>query len=162
MRPLASEQMPTYLLCLLGEGLQNVRLPGVVAIGVLQPLQNALAQHQHGDPELVPEELHCVDVHNHVDGVGQQLQGEFSLKEGMDLLNVIGNVFANVLQLKRKSINQSNQTMTTLPCPRKAAVKKGHLCLAPIIRASRSGKDMLESWLLFWFRNTVAGHIPGH
>lgn len=88
----------THLLSLFGESLQNVCLPGVVAIGVLQTLQNALPQNQHRDSELVPEELHCVDVHNHIDGVGQQLQGELRFKEGMDLLNMIRNIFTNVLQ----------------------------------------------------------------
>ena len=78
--------------------MQNVCLPGVVAIGVLQTLQNALPQDQHGDSELVPEELHRVDVHDHIDRVGQQLQGELGLKEGMDLFNMVGNIFANVLQ----------------------------------------------------------------
>lgn len=91
----------THLLCLFRESLQNVRLPGVVAIGVLQTLQNALPQNQHGDSELVPEELHCVDIYNHIDRVGQQLQRELSLKEGMDLLNMIRNIFANVLRLKK-------------------------------------------------------------
>lgn len=95
-------QKNTHLSCLLGESLQNVRLPGVVAIGVLQTLQDALPQNQHRDPELVPEELHSVDVHNHIDRVGQQLQGELSLKEGMDLLNMIRNIFANVLQWGKK------------------------------------------------------------
>ena len=88
----------THLCCLFGESLQNVCLPGVVAIGVLQTLQNALPQDQHGDSELVPEELHRVDVHDHIDRVGQQLQGELGLKEGMDLFNMVGNIFANVLQ----------------------------------------------------------------
>lgn len=87
----------THLLCFFRESLQNVCLPGVVAIGVLQPLQNALPQNQHRDSELMPEELHCVDVHDHVDRIGQQFQGELSLKEGMDLLNMIRNIFANIL-----------------------------------------------------------------
>lgn len=95
-------QKNTHLSCLLGESLQNVRLPGVVAIGVLQTLQDALPQNQHRDPELVPEELHRVDVHNHIDRVRKQLQGELSLKEGMDLLNMIRNIFANVLQRGEK------------------------------------------------------------
>lgn len=82
--------------------MQDVRLPGVVAIGVLQTLQDALPQNQHRDPELVPEELHRVDVHNHIDGVGQQLQGELGLKEGVDLLDMIRNIFANVLQWGKK------------------------------------------------------------
>jgi hypothetical protein len=63
----------TDLLCLFRKSLQNVGLPGVVAIGVLKSLQNALSQDQHRDPELVPEKLHCMDVHNHIDRVGQQL-----------------------------------------------------------------------------------------
>lgn len=88
----------THLLCLFRESLQNVRLPGVVAIGVLQTLQDSLPQDQHRNSELVPEELHRVDVHDHIDGVGQQLQGELCFKEGMDLLNVIRNIFTNVLQ----------------------------------------------------------------
>lgn len=124
----------THLLCLFGESLQNVCLPGVVAIGVLQTLQNALPQNQHRDSELVPEELHRVDVHNHVDRIGQQLQGEFSLKEGMDLLNVIRNIFTNVLQLKKKD---KSKNMTTMRYAREAAVKKGQFYLAPIIGANR-------------------------
>lgn len=88
----------THLICLFGESLQNVRLPGVVAIGVLQTLQNPLPQNQHRDSELVPEELHGVDVHNHVDRVGQQLQGKLCFQECMDLLHVIWNIFTNVLQ----------------------------------------------------------------
>lgn len=63
----------THLLCFFGEGLQNVSLPGVVAIGVLQTLQDALPEDQHGDAELVPEQLHGVDVYDDVDRVGQQL-----------------------------------------------------------------------------------------
>lgn len=94
MHDLASD---THLISLFREGLQNVRLPGVVAIGVLQTLKDALPQDQHRDSELMPEELHSVDVHNHIDRVGQQLQGELCFKEGMDLLNMIRNVFTNVL-----------------------------------------------------------------
>ena len=47
--------------------MQNVGLPGVVAIGVLQPLQDALPEDQHGYSELVPEQLDCVDVYNDID-----------------------------------------------------------------------------------------------
>lgn len=78
--------------------MQNVRLPGVVAIGVLQTLQDALPQNQHRHSELVPEELHRVDVHDHADGVGQQLQGELRLQEGVDLFDMVRDIFTNVLQ----------------------------------------------------------------
>lgn len=92
-----------YLLCLLGERLQNVGLPGVVAIGVLQPLQDALPEDQHRYSELVPEQLDGVDVYNDIDRVGQELQGELRLEEGMDLLDVVGNVFTNVLRQRQVS-----------------------------------------------------------
>lgn len=93
----------TYLLCLFGERLQNVGLPGVVAIGVLQPLQDALPEDQHRYSELVPEQLDCVDVYNDIDGIGQQLQGELGLKERMDLLDMVGNIFTNVLRQRQAS-----------------------------------------------------------
>lgn len=92
-----------YLLCLLGERLQNVGLPGVVAIGVLQPLQDALPEDQHGHSELVPEQLDGVDVYDDIDRIGQQLQGELRLKEGVDLLDVVGNIFTNVLRQRQAS-----------------------------------------------------------
>lgn len=93
----------TYLLCLFRECLQNVGLPGVVAIGVLQPLQDALPEDQHGYSELVPEQLDCVDVYNDIDRIGQQLQGELRLKERVDLLDMVGNIFTNVLQQREAS-----------------------------------------------------------
>lgn len=83
--------------------MQNVRLPGVVAIGVLQSLQDALPEDQHGYSELVPEQLDCVDVYNDIDRIGQQLQGELCLKERVNLLDMVGNIFTNVLQQREAS-----------------------------------------------------------
>ena len=73
----------------LREGLQNVGLPGVVAVGVLQPLQQPLLEHQDGHPQLVPQELDAADVDDDVHRVGQQLQGELCLQQRVDLLHVV-------------------------------------------------------------------------
>ncbi|TNN59408.1 hypothetical protein EYF80_030423 [Liparis tanakae] len=47
-----------HLLLVLAEGLQDVGLPGVVPVGVLEALQQALLQDQDGDPQLMPQQLH--------------------------------------------------------------------------------------------------------
>lgn len=88
-----------YLLCcsvcvydlvvVLAEGLQYVSLAGVVAVGVLQALEESFLQNQHRDTELVPQQLHTANVHNDVDRIGQQLQGELSLQQSVDLLHMI-------------------------------------------------------------------------
>lgn len=82
---------------ILAEGLQYVSLAGVVAVGVLQALEKPLFQNQHGHSQLVPEELHAPDVHYDVHGVGQELQGELGLQQCVDLLDMIGYVFTDVL-----------------------------------------------------------------
>ena len=69
------------LVMVLREGLQNVGLPGVVAVGVLQPLQQPLLEHQDGHPQLVPQELNTSDVNNDVHRLGQQLQRELRLQQ---------------------------------------------------------------------------------
>lgn len=38
------------------------------------------------------------DVHNDVDGVGQELQGELGLQEGVDLLHMVRDVLADILR----------------------------------------------------------------
>ena len=42
----------------LAEGLQDVRLTGVVSVGVLQTLEETLLQDEDGHSELVPQQLH--------------------------------------------------------------------------------------------------------
>lgn len=43
------------------------------------------------------------DVNDDVDGVGQQLQGEFCLQEGMNLLYMIRDVLTDVLRKQSKT-----------------------------------------------------------
>ena len=46
-----------YLVLVLAEGLQDVRLAGVVPVGVLQTLQQTLLQDEDRHPQLVPQQL---------------------------------------------------------------------------------------------------------
>lgn len=43
------------------------------------------------------------DVNDDVDGVGQQLQGEFRLQEGVNLLHMIRDVLTDVLGKRREA-----------------------------------------------------------
>lgn len=91
---------------ILAEGLQYVSLAGIVAVGVLEALEKPLFQNQYGYSQLVPQELHAPDVHNDVHRVGQELQGELCLQQCMDLLNMIGYVFTDVLSDRQKRSHQ--------------------------------------------------------
>lgn len=95
---------------ILAEGLQYVSLAGVVAVGVLEALEKPLFQNQHRHSQLVPQELHAPDVHYDVHRVGQELQGELCLQQCMDLLNMVGYVFTDVLS-DRKMHRQSSDIM---------------------------------------------------
>lgn len=46
----------------------------------------------------MPEELNAADVHDDVHRVGQELQGELRLQQRVDLLDMIGYVFTDVLR----------------------------------------------------------------
>lgn len=43
------------------------------------------------------------DVHNDVDGVRQELQGELGLEEGVNLLHMVRDVLADVLRKQNKA-----------------------------------------------------------
>lgn len=48
------------------KGLQDISLPCEISVGVLQALKQTLLQHQDGDSELVPQQLHRPESHTHL------------------------------------------------------------------------------------------------